>query len=262
MPGRGLESRAGHTCRDTDGSTAVSCVHDFHRGAAPVAPENLRPGQLGVVMLGRVVVADIAVALVDLWVRDFIQVEKVPGADASGDWSLCPRPATASTSGRGSLLGYEETLLKGLPGQGGACYLSSLPAHVARLLEVTRSAIVRDSVRRGWLRHLDHHQRTEKGEELAGKIRVFRGRLRHFVSGQPNQAVPGELLPYALRFGFMTRDDALPAQFAHAWVEAFADLPGWQAPEPGRSAPEDGPLLNNDDKMSRQIARAAFRLGM
>jgi len=228
----------------------------------PVAPENLRPGQLGVVMLGRVVIADIAVTLVDLCVRDFIQVKTVPGADAGSDWSLRQRPATASPRGRASLLGYEEMLLAGLPFQRGACNLSSLPGQAAHLLDATRSAVVRDSVHRGWLRHLDHHQRTEKGEELAGNVRVFRGRLRHFVSGQAARAVPDELLPYALRFGFMARDDAPLVQFAHAWVEAFADLPGWQAPapEPRRPAPEYGPLLNNDDEMSRQIARAAFWL--
>src|SRR5690348_8536005 len=68
----------------------------------PVAPENLRPGQLDVVMLGRVVIADIAVTLVDLCVRDFIQVKTVPGADAGSDWSLRQRPATASPRGRAS----------------------------------------------------------------------------------------------------------------------------------------------------------------
>jgi hypothetical protein len=229
----------------------------------PVVPENLRPGQLGVVMLGRVIMGDIAVTLVDLCVRDLIRVEKVPGSDAGSDWLLRPRLASAPQHWRTSLLGYEETLLKGLSHQGETCHLSSLPGQ-ARLLDATRSAVVRDSVHHGWLRHLDHQKRTGEGEELARKIRGFQRQLRHFTSGQGSRAVPDKLLPYALHFGYMARDDAPLVQFAHAWVEAFADLPGWRAPEPKH--PEfdqvQGPLLTNDDSMSKDLASAAFLLGM
>lgn len=219
-------------------------------------------------MLGRVVMADVAATLVDLSVRDFLQVEKVPGAEAGagGDWSLRPRLAPASRAGA-ALLGYEETLLKGLSRPGEAGHLSSLPGQSAHLLDATRSAIVRESAHRGWLRHLDHHKQTDEGEELTRKARAYQRQVRHFVSvnsGPEGQAVPDELLPYALRFGLMASDDAPLVQFAHAWVVAFADLPGWQPPQPKHPGPEPdyGPLLNNDDQMSSQIAMVAFQLGM
>lgn len=229
----------------------------------PAVPDHLRPGQLGVVMLGRVIMGDIAVTLVDLCVRNLLQVEQVPAAGGSSDWSLRPRPGSAPQHRRVSLLGYEETLLGGLSDQGEACHLSLLPTQGARLLDATRSAIVRDSVHHGWLRHLDHHKRTDEGEELARKIKVFQRQLRSFVSDHGNQEVPDRLLPYALHFGYMASSDAPLAQFAHAWVEAFADLPGWRAPEPPKRPDIDsGPLLTNDDTMSRQIATAAFLLGM
>lgn len=205
---------------------------------------------------------DIAVTLVDLCVRDLIQVEKVPGMGAGSDWLLRPRLASAPGHRRTSLLGYEETLLKGLSHEGGTCRLSSLPGHAAHLLDATRSAVVRDSVHHGWLRHLDQQERTDEGEELAREIRSFQRQLRHFTSGRGTQGVPDKLLPYALHFGYMARDDAPLVQFAHAWVEAFADLPGWRAPDPKRPEFTQGPLLTNDDGMSRDIANAAFLWGM
>jgi hypothetical protein len=215
-------------------------------------------------MLGRVVMADIAATLVDLCARDFLQLEKVPGADGGDDWSLRPRPALAGHAGV-ALLGYEETLLKGLARQGEDCRVSWLPSQAAHLLDATRSAIVHESVHRGWLRHLDHKQ-TDEGEEFTRKARSFQRQVRHFISEASGNspAVPGELLPYALRFGLMASDDAPLVQFAHAWVVAFADLPGWQAPQPPKAvyAPDYGPLLNDDDHMSRQIAMVAFQLGM
>jgi hypothetical protein len=67
-------------------------------------------------------------------------------------------------------------------------------------------------------------------------------------------------MPYALRFGLLAPDGAPLVQFAHAWVELFGGLPGWRPPEYRRPEPDSGPLLNNDEEMSRQIFRAAFYL--
>jgi hypothetical protein len=221
-------------------------------------PEHLRPGQFGVLLLGRVALGDIAATLADLCVRGFLTVEQVERAGDGGDWSLLSsrRPA-----GRGGapLLGYEEKLLDGLSRQADACLLSSLAGQATHLLDATRSAVVHDSVHRGWLRHLDH-QRTDEGDELAGRLRSFQRQLRHFVSGPGAQGVPDELMPYALRFGLLAVGSAPLVDFAHAWVEAFGGLPGWRPPEYHRPEPDSGPLLNNDDEMSAQILTAAFFL--
>jgi hypothetical protein len=51
----------------------------------PAALEGLRAGQTGVVVLGRVIMGDIAVTLVDLIQRELLTVEET--ADG-GDWLL------------------------------------------------------------------------------------------------------------------------------------------------------------------------------
>jgi hypothetical protein len=38
----------------------------------------------------------------------------------------------------------------------------------------------------------------------------------------------GELLPYALHFALVSRDEVPLARFAQDWGRAFADLPGWR----------------------------------
>jgi hypothetical protein len=229
--------------------------------SAPVVPDKLRPGELGVITIGRVIMGDIAVTAVDLCVRDLLAVEEIPVADGRGDWLLRPRLASATQQRRTSLLGYEETLLEGLARQGEAFLLSSLSRQAAHLLDATRSAIVRDAVHHGWLRHLDHEKRTDEGDELAHKIWAFQGQLKDFISERGKQAVPAELLPYALHFGYVLREDSPLTRFAHAWVDAFADLPGWRTRDPQRSGFDDDPMLTLDDRMRQAVANEAFFLG-
>ena len=94
----------------------------------PAPPGGLRPGQLGVVMLGRVIMGDMAVTLVDLAIRELVRVEQAPdGGD--GGWQLTPLLAGAPRQQRESLLEYEHKLLEGLADCGPA---SSLPALAAK----------------------------------------------------------------------------------------------------------------------------------
>jgi hypothetical protein len=54
-------------------------------------PEGLRPGQLGVVMLGRVIMGDVAVTLVDLAQRGLVDVKRIEDPDTgNADWTLQP----------------------------------------------------------------------------------------------------------------------------------------------------------------------------
>lgn len=197
----------------------------------PEPPGGIRPGQLGVVLLGRVIISDVAVTLVDLSTRRLLGVDGHDGEDTQ--WLFRSLHTRAPRYRLQTLLPYERMLLEGLFSDGTQAALSSLtPPRMAKVLKHTRAALVHDAVHRGWLRHLHHDQRTAAGEQLAARIRGFQRGLRHFAAEQGEDAVSDSLLPYAVRFGMM-RDGARPlAKFARAWMDTFADLPGWHQPAP------------------------------
>jgi hypothetical protein len=76
----------------------------------PAVPEGFRAGQTGVVVLGRVIMGDVAVTLVDLIQREFLTVEET--TDHS-DWLLTVTPGTATKERHAALLDYEKRLLVG-----------------------------------------------------------------------------------------------------------------------------------------------------
>ena len=99
-------------------------------------------------------------------------------------------------------------------------------------------------VAQGWVRRLRHDQRTPKGEELARHVRSFQRELRKFKSGEGAEAAGGTLLPFALRFGFVSGDQLPLVRFAHDWVRTFGDLPGWRPVQPARAAYDNyGPVF-------------------
>jgi hypothetical protein len=51
-------------------------------------------------------------------------------------------------------------------------------------------------------------------------------------------ALGGTLLPYALRFGLATGDTQPLVRLNRAWVDRFADLPGWRPVTPARTFDE------------------------
>ena len=200
-------------------------------GEVPAALDGLHPGQTGVVVLGRVIMGDIAVTLVNLIQREVLTVEE---SMDQGDWLLTVTPGTATKQKHGALLDYEKRLLDGLRADGGESHLSSLAGQFGKVLDETRKDLIRDAVHQGWLRHLHHDQGTAKGKELAGHVRSFRRDLRRLVSEGDQRALSGQLMPYALRFGLLSDQQAPLVRFAQAWVRAFADLPGWAPPQPTR----------------------------
>ncbi len=228
-------------------------------GTVPGAPGGLRAGQLGVIVLGRVIMGDIAVTLADLAQRELLTVDE---AGDDGDWLL--RPSASAASGpRSHLLGYEKRLLDGLAEAGAPARLSALPNGFGRALDGTREELVREAVRQGWLRRLHHGQRSPQGEDLARQVRFFRRDLRRLKAGGDQEFLTGALLPYALHFGLMW-DSQLPlARFARAWVQAFADLPGWAPPKPKDAKLDDpiGPAADPGGRLARQMEAAAFIMG-
>jgi hypothetical protein len=206
----------------------------------PRPPDNLRPGQAGVVMLGRVIIGDVAVTLVDLAVRRFLAVQEqddshgLDGADLG--WSLTAVQAIGLSHRRESLLGYERTLLDAVIA-GGHTTTSALAAGMPQILAETRREILHDAVHRGWLRHIHHDQRTAEGEQLAARIQTFHSRLRQYATSQGGDALAGPLLPFAMHFGLVHDNDMPLFRFARDWVRRFSVLPGWhqelpKAPDP------------------------------
>ena len=198
----------------------------------PVPPGGVRPGHLGLVAAGRVILGDIAATAVDLSLRGLLEIESTGGEDS--DWVLTP--AEPPEDGQDPLE-HERVLLEWIARPGYATSLASLAADLPAGLAEVREHLVRDAVRRGWLRRLHHHERTKAGEELARQLRAFRADLRSARAGQGPQALDGPLLPYALHFGLASPGHPL-AQFAHAWVATFATLPEWRAPARWRTDSE------------------------
>lgn len=214
-------------------------------GLVPRPPDNVRPGQVGVVMLGRVIIGDVAVTLVDLAVRRFLSVqERGDGQEPQAsrpDWSLTAVQAAGLAQRPESLLGYERTLLDAVA-DGGETTTSALSARMAQILADTRREILRDAVHRGWLGHIHHDQRTAEGDELAARIRSFQSRLRHFATSQREETLAGPLLPYAMHFGLVHGDDLPLVRFARHWVRTFSVLPGWHQEVPKVPDPLSEPV--------------------
>ena len=196
----------------------------------PVPPGGVRPGHLGLITSGRVVLGDIAATAVDLSLRGWLEIESTGGED--GGWVLIA--AEPPQDGQ-DLVEYERVLLEWLARPGYPASFASLAADLPAGLAEVRDEVVRDAVHNGWLRRLHHHERTKAGEELASQLRAFRQELRTAREGRGPQILDGPLLPYALHFG-LARPDHQLARFAHAWVAAFAELPEWRAPARWRTS--------------------------
>lgn len=213
--GRGCERKP--QVNQVTGSFVIVCMDAVE---LPVPPGGVRPGHLGLIAVGRVLLGDIAATVVDLSLRGLMQIETT-GSEA-GDWVLTP--AEPPEDGQDALE-YERVLLEWVARPGYVTDLASLATDLPAGLAEVREGVVRDAVHRGWLRRLHHHERTEAGEELAGRLRAFRQELRSARARRAQEILDGQLLPYALHFGLAGPAHPL-ARFAHAWVAAFAELPG------------------------------------
>jgi hypothetical protein len=200
--------------------------------------KGLKPGEISLVILGRVVMGDIAVTLVDLAQRDQLRIEET---DDGADWLLTQ---SRGVPARRAITEYETKLLEKLADRGRAVPLSSLAAGLGQDLGEVRRALEHEGVAQGWIRRLHHDQRTPKGEELARHVRSFQRELRKLKSDRGEEAISGTLLPFALRFGFVSGDRLPLARFAHDWVRTFGDLPGWRPAQPERPVYDNyGPLF-------------------
>jgi hypothetical protein len=138
-------------------------------------PGGLRPAQLGVVLLGRVIASHAAATLTDLASRGVVSI--TPSGDA-GDWEL--RRVLARTA----LPPFEEALAGPLLSASAPAALSGLDGKLPDALERFRDSVIKDAVHHGWLRRIGH-ARTPEGDGLSLEARAFRGRLRHLKASGP-----------------------------------------------------------------------------
>lgn len=225
---------------------SIAAVTTDHR--RPIPPQGVLPGQLGVILLGRVIMGDIAATLADLASRQAITVRETP----AGSWLV---NAEHGFDDHG-LAGYEKALLHDLPGSPGP--IGDIEASVPGR---ARSALIHDGIARGWLRHLHHDQRTPRAEGLARELRSFHRELRQLRQEHGQDALSGSLLPYAIHFGLCSADTVPLARLAHAWVSAFADLPGWRPAAPARTN-DDEPISISSDHDLQNAASLAWAAGL
>lgn len=201
-----------------------------------IPPQNLRPAQLGIVFLGRVVLGHLSATIADLAYRGVLAVAEAPG----DDWLLTD--LRGRPTGHDKLLSFEKRLLDGLFAGGRAeVALSDLGPELMDALDWARQSLRRDAVRqgwlgRGWLRRLRQDPRTPRGEQLLTSIREFRRELRALAASGDLERRP-DLVPYAMvfgrgsedAFGFTAGDDepAQPRDDEMWWKQAGAFGRSW-----------------------------------
>ena len=161
-------------------------------GHPPGPPEDLRPAQLGVVLVGRVVLGHISATAADLAARGYLRME-----GSGADWVLTDLRQPAA-SGGSDLLSYEGELLAGLFDGRREVSLPGLGKPFLRTLDRVRRQLIRDAVRRGWLRRWRREIRTTRGDQLLAAIQDFRRELR--AAARTGGLLPAQV-PYAMAFG-------------------------------------------------------------
>jgi hypothetical protein len=186
-------------------------------------PRDLRPAQLGIILIGRVIVGHLGATLVDLCVRGFLRIEEVPDDDGA-QWLLTDLRGQAPSPGVPPLP-FEMTLLDGLFGPQAQVRLVGNGGELVPALNRVRAELGRDAVRSGCLRRWRRDQRTEQGEQLFRQIQGFRQELRaRALSGA---GVSGFLAPYMMIFGLAAAPGADVALHHDTATRPSAEIP-WE----------------------------------
>ena len=160
-------------------------------------PEDLRPAQLGIILVGRVIVGHLGATLIDLCQRGFLRIDEIPGGDDT-QWQLTDHRSQVPGSAV-PLLPFETVMLDGLLGSRAQVRLPEAGTGLLPVIDRVRAELHRDAVRHGWLRRWRQDRRTEHGEQLLRQIQGFRRVLRgRVLSGA---GVPAALAPYMMIFG-------------------------------------------------------------
>jgi hypothetical protein len=234
-------------------------------------PGGLRPAQLGVVLVGRVLLGHIGATVVDLACRGCLRAE--PLDEDGSDWQLNALSAVPE-----DLLGYEQAIVHGFFGNQAAFRLEHMTFAMTPVLDEVRAGIVRDALDAGRLRagiwrrfaftqgqrrRQDQKpgRRTRPGQELLTEIKQFRGDLRALAAVGDMETL-ARFASYAMIFGLTAplragnlvpedpHGEAVPpigtAQFAACWLKAWGsgegDFIGWVFDPYGGGSNDHGSL--------------------
>ena len=202
------------------------------------APEDLRPAQLGIVLVGRMIAGHVSATMVDLAQRGFVGLEEIhEGAD--GDWLLSDRRGAGRSSAGPWLLSFERTLLDGVFDGNTQVRMSELGESLMPSLNRMRTQLRRDAVRHGWLRRWGQGKRTASGQQLLRHIHAFRRELRIVASAE--DATAAGLTAYAMIFGLASvggvrlpgddtsRTGGRSLEGEIAWAQGDRITRGWMA---------------------------------
>jgi len=164
-------------------------------------PGDLRPAQLGIVLVGRVVLGHVTATLVDLAQRGFLRIEEADGQVGSS-WLLTDLRDQAAD--QNSLLRFEVTLLDGLFALQPTVRLREIGQALVPVLNRFRAQLSRDAVRNGRLHRWHRTQPPPRDERLLKQIHDFRRQLRTLAASGNTDALAG-LIPYAMIFGLGPR---------------------------------------------------------
>lgn len=193
---------------------------------------------------------DIAVTIIDLAQRGVLAV-----TEQDDGWHVRVLPGQADGRGQPELLGYERELLAALPMPADAAStpsLTDLAGQIGSRLDRIRAGLEKEAVHRGWVHHWHHGDLTESGAALVAQLGRFGRQLSQLKADSGEQALAGDLLPYALHFHLVARDLVPLARAAAAWSEAFAALPGWKAPEYQHPEYDDSGWIQADGYYARR----------
>ncbi|MBI2953219.1 MAG: DUF2207 domain-containing protein [Chloroflexi bacterium] len=114
-------------------------------------PENLRPGQLGLILDESADTLDVTATTVDLAVRGYLSIREVEDEGLLGslfakrDWEL-----TRTEKDDAGLLNYERTMLRGLFASGSTVMLSQLENKFYTYLNDAKHELYQDAMERRW----------------------------------------------------------------------------------------------------------------
>jgi uncharacterized membrane protein YgcG len=131
-------------------------IAPFAKDAGPVEfipPDNIRPGQVGLLIDENVNVLDVTATIIDLAVRHYIRITELPSEGLfhrRHDYELTQLDAPANE--RKPLMPYEQQVLSGLFTTGSTVKLSELKYKFRANLAKIRDDLYDDAVSEGWYR--------------------------------------------------------------------------------------------------------------
>jgi hypothetical protein len=182
----------------------------------PVPPEGLRPGQLGVVAIGRVIIGDVAATLVDLALRHQLRIDEDTTAADAG-WLLTPATGSRSSD---SIADYEQVLLEGIAGAGKT---GSLSRAFQRDLRHLKSAEGPQAFNGRLLPYALHFGLTDPDQDLLVR---FAHAFTATFADLPGWKPPDHTRP-PIELSEVLQKPSIDEQIMDPWVQAGVWLTGW-----------------------------------